>query len=44
MERSEPDDEPRPDDPVLHDGGLSHRELLERTLDATVIHEVEHGQ
>jgi DNA polymerase III subunit gamma/tau len=38
------DHEPRPDDPVLDDGGLSHRELLERTLDATVIHEVEHGQ
>jgi DNA polymerase III subunit gamma/tau len=38
------DHEPRPDDPVLDDGGLSSRELLERTLDATVIHEVEHGQ
>jgi DNA polymerase III subunit gamma/tau len=35
--------EPHPDDPLLDDGGLSHRELLERTLDATVIHEVEHG-
>jgi DNA polymerase-3 subunit gamma/tau len=38
------DHEPQPDDPVLDDGGLSSRELLERTLDATVIHEVEHGQ
>ena len=37
-------DEPHPDDEVLDDAGLSHRELLQRTLGATVIHEVEHDR
>ena len=38
-----PDDEPSPDDPDLHETGLTHLELLQRNLGARVIEEYETG-
>ena len=41
--RSDPDDDVHPDDPDHDDSGLSKRELLERSLGARVIEEIEHS-
>ncbi|MGH8825311.1 MAG: hypothetical protein ACRDVN_12640, partial [Jiangellaceae bacterium] len=41
--QSNPDDDVHPDDPDHDDSGLSERQLLERTLGARVIEEIEHG-
>ena len=40
---SDPDDDVHPDDPDHDDSGLSKRELLERSLGARVIEEIEHS-
>ena len=40
---SDPDDGVHPDDPDHDDSGLSERQLLERSLGARVIEEIEHG-
>ncbi|HET6686466.1 MAG TPA: DNA polymerase III subunit gamma and tau [Jiangellaceae bacterium] len=41
--RPTPDDDVHPDDPDHDDSGLSKRELLERSLGARVIEEIEHS-
>ena len=41
--RTDPDDDVHPDDPDHHDSALSERQLLERSLGARVIEEIEHG-
>ncbi|HEX6579041.1 MAG TPA: DNA polymerase III subunit gamma and tau [Jiangellaceae bacterium] len=41
--RTDPDDDVHPDDPDHDDSALSERQLLERSLGARVIEEIEHG-